>query len=256
MHFSLHKTQGYENSNSTDAVLPYLQTKHSVHIPLIRFCLWQTVMTSLYRTEALWEQHNKREDETFFITKRTNANSRIAHKKKGISAKECRPILNGTYSVRGDSCKSHNLPVPAAFGSQRGGFAKSNELNVQLTNRSTCRQVHKERDTDKAWILIRQMKRDKNPKCVRISLPLSVPPGCRVNLSGLCVRLCSETATNRDGSVQPAPLRRTTTGHRFWIIYHIHYGTSHEYKRGRRVRRKQEAAVRPHRPYLPHHLIS
>lgn len=157
----------------------------------------------------------------------------------------------GRILFRGDSCKSHNLPVPAALGSQGGGFAKSNELNVQLTSRSMRRQVHKERTP------IRPEYRSDKWKEIKIqnvsgSLSLSrCPSGCGVNLSGLCVRLCSETATNRDGSV-----RRTTTGHRFWIIYHIHYGTSHEYKRGRRVRRKREAAVRPHRPYLPHHLIS
>lgn len=49
----------------------------SLHILLFPFYLWRTVMTFLSRTETLCEQHNKRKDETFSITKWPTTNCSI-----------------------------------------------------------------------------------------------------------------------------------------------------------------------------------
>lgn len=54
-------------------------------------------------------------------------------------------------------------------------------------------------------------EKDKNPKCDLFRISLWTPSGCRVNLSGLCVRMCvsivyvslQQRATKIDDSVRP-----------------------------------------------------
>lgn len=55
-----------------------------LHISLSPFHFWQAVITSLYRTETLCEQHNERMDETFSVTKWPNAICSIVQKKHCI----------------------------------------------------------------------------------------------------------------------------------------------------------------------------
>lgn len=105
-------------------------------------------------------------------------------------------------------------------------------------------------------------EKDKNPKCVKSSL--WKPSGYRVNLSGLCVRMCicaclCVRARESERERWPCPIASlwpTTTGNRFGIICHIHYSTGHEYQRGRKERERCRRPANHHnKPYLPYHTI-